>query len=571
MGKFDDFYREFEENNPDYKEFEDIYSDSRARDAAERYSRQTYPQPPSGGRERRPADTRDAYRGTQRGYGAYDRGGHGVRPDARNSADGYRTAPRNRAPYSGSFDRPGSGAPRPAPVRKKLLRTRRARRMMIVSVIALGFIVLLSGIVAIAVSSSGPAGVTSLTTSEIGAHQIALTWKEVSGADGYRVKMAVGDSKDYQDFQTVTGAENTAVTVSELDQASLYSFSVTSYKGDKENGHPAELTAVRTLPDTPAITNSYSAKTGTIHVDWTPNDKATGYVVEYKKDGGSYSPDTSLTVSDPSQCRADITDLDVSATYTVRVYAYVSADKQLNSTPSAETAVTVTAEDTDVIPKAMELQLSEGVDPDKPMIARTFDDGPAMNGDSSERILDVLEQYNAKATFFMVGYYASRDPDNIKRKQSLGMELGNHTWDHTHYGDTVTADDIRRASSEIYDICGQYPTAFRSPGGMTTQTILNECETEGMSAYYWSIDTKDWDTRNADSVYHEVMDHVQDGDIILMHEIYGSTADAVERMVPELLAQGYQLVTCHDLIKCKTGSDPVPGTQYVDADRTLAP
>ena len=124
-------------------------------------------------------------------------------------------------------------------------------------------------------------------------------------------------------------------------------------------------------------------------------------------------------------------------------------------------------------------------------------------------------------------------------------------------------------SNGIYEACGQFPTAFRSPGGMTTDVITNECAADGMPIYYWSIDTQDWSSRDADAVYHAVMDNVKDGDIILMHEIYGSTADAVEKMVPELIKQGYQLVTCHDLIALKGGTDPVPGIQYVDAFRTF--
>ena len=86
-----------------------------------------------------------------------------------------------------------------------------------------------------------------------------------------------------------------------------------------------------------------------------------------------------------------------------------------------------------------------------------------------------------------------------------------------------------------------------------------------MALYYWSVDTEDWKSRNADKVYNAVMKNVKDGDIILMHEIYSSTADAVERMVPELIKKGYQLVTCEELIQAKTGAKPKSGEQYVDA------
>ena len=85
-----------------------------------------------------------------------------------------------------------------------------------------------------------------------------------------------------------------------------------------------------------------------------------------------------------------------------------------------------------------------------------------------------------------------------------------------------------------------------------------------MALYYWSLDTQDWKSRDAQKVYSAVMDNVKDGDIILMHEIYPTTADAFEKMVPELIEQGYQFVTCEQLVKAKTGSEPEPGTQYVN-------
>ena len=85
-----------------------------------------------------------------------------------------------------------------------------------------------------------------------------------------------------------------------------------------------------------------------------------------------------------------------------------------------------------------------------------------------------------------------------------------------------------------------------------------------MPLYYWSLDTEDWKYRDANKVYNAVMKNVGDGDIILMHEIYSSTADAVERMVPELIKKGYQLVTCDELVAAKSGKNPVAGTQYVD-------
>ena len=203
------------------------------------------------------------------------------------------------------------------------------------------------------------------------------------------------------------------------------------------------------------------------------------------------------------------------------------------------------------------------VDGDIPMIALTFDDGPGYN-DASDKILDILEKYGVRATFFMIGKNAADNPDNIKRKLQLGCELGNHTYDHNHYGSLVTRDDIKKCSEAIKKITGEYPTAFRSTGGNTTDLILDECKAEGMALYYWSLDTEDWHLRDAGKIYDTVISNVKDGDIILMHDIYDSTANAVNLIIPKLLDEGYQFVSVSELVRYKSGKLPEAGKQYVN-------
>lgn len=471
----------------------------------------------------------------------------------------------NRRPVRDGRAPSGSGG-RSRPVPRKRRRSRLFRRTMIVLSFA-GILMLLIGIIAIAVSAAGVGQPSDLSAAEVAADQVILNWGRANHATGYRVMMAK-DSEELAEVQTIDDPETLTAAVSGLDQATAYSFGVIALR-DKKESKPALLKNISTLPETPGITNSFSAKKGSLHLDWTENEKADGYLVEYKKEGGEYSADTTLTISDPAECRADIADLEAEATYIARVSSYVMKDAQLNSAPSDEVSVKVAAEDTEVLPKAKQQKADPALDPDKPMIALTFDDGPAVEKDCGDRILDTLEQYNAKATFFMLGCNAGEAPDNLKRKVRLKMEIGNHTWNHTHYGGEVSAEDIRMGSNGIYDVCGEFPTCFRSPGGMTTDTILNECAAEGMAAYYWTIDTQDWSSRDAEAVYHSVVDNVKDGDIILMHEIYDSTADAVAKMVPELIDKGFQLVTCHDLITLKGGAEPVPGKEYVDAFREM--
>lgn len=539
-----------------FSEYEEIYSDSNKKNVrfsaandSDEYDLNDF----SSGRSQR-----------NREYYDYDREDFDRNRRALNEIN--RRAVRSKNVYGGSArtqNRRNPSGQRPYKLRRK------TRRTLILTVGIIFLLAILTGIVAIAVSAGGVGKVESLQVSELTANQAVLSWEKVNHADGYRVLMAQGDSQDYQEYLRIDDPDTCTATVSGLDQAVSYSFCVTAFRGEKE-GEQTTLNSVWTLPEAPEITNIYSAKKGEIHLDWSANDKANGYVVEYKKDGGEYGSDTTLTVSDPTECRADITDLETGATYYVRVAAYLSGEEQLTGERSAEQSVQVVAEDTPVTPKAPKQTVDSAIDPDKPMIALTFDDGP-LDGGSGEKILDVLEQYNARATFFMVGCNVTDHADNLKRKVRLKMELGNHTWNHAHYGNEVTPDDISMASNTIYDVCGQYPTCFRSPGGMTTDAILNECAAEGMSAYYWSIDTEDWNSKDSDAVYHAVVDYVQDGDIVLMHEIYDSTADAVEKMVPELIDRGFQLVTCHDLMTIKGGSEPVPGKQYRNAFEELAP
>lgn len=201
------------------------------------------------------------------------------------------------------------------------------------------------------------------------------------------------------------------------------------------------------------------------------------------------------------------------------------------------------------------------IDPDKPMVAITYDDGPG--GSSEDRILNCLEYNNVVATFFYQGYRVAGNEEKIKRAQSIGCEIGHHTWNHpvlTSLNSSELSKQLNNTSNAIYNACGQYPTVFRPSYGITDSKIN---KMSGMPVIMWSIDTVDWESRNGNKVFSLVKKSGNlDGKIILMHSIHDSTADATEMMVPWLKEQGYQLVTVSELIKYKTGSEPVPGKTY---------
>lgn len=177
-------------------------------------------------------------------------------------------------------------------------------------------------------------------------------------------------------------------------------------------------------------------------------------------------------------------------------------------------------------------------------IALTFDDGPSS---FTNRLLDCLEQNNAKATFFMVGTEIVSFPDEVKRMKELGCELGNHTYDHTELT-TLSADEISseiaRVDEQLVNLTGQGASVVRPPYGSVNDTVKSAI---GTPMILWSIDTLDWKTLDVESTVEEVMNNVKDGSVILMHDIYSTSVDAAEILIPQLIEDGYQLVTIHEL------------------------
>jgi len=197
-----------------------------------------------------------------------------------------------------------------------------------------------------------------------------------------------------------------------------------------------------------------------------------------------------------------------------------------------------------------------------PMVALTFDDGPSQH---TESILDVLEQYNAKATFFVLGYRTRRNSSTIIRAADLGSEIASHTWTHenlTHLSPAQLVETIQSTSQLIYDITGSPPPSFyRPPFGATNNTVRYVSAQLGYAITNWTLDTIDWRYRNPNTIYHRIMSEVEDGSIILLHDIHLSTAQAMEQVIPSLIAQGFELVTLSELM-CYFYGELTPGRIY---------
>lgn len=206
---------------------------------------------------------------------------------------------------------------------------------------------------------------------------------------------------------------------------------------------------------------------------------------------------------------------------------------------------------------------TDTIDPNKPMVALTFDDGPYSK--VTDRLLDLLDQYNAKATFFVVGNRVSSYADSVRRAVEAGHEIGIHTWEHAYLTGLDEAGIMRQidlTQEALQDAAGYTSAVIRPPGGKFNDFVSEVGAKHGYYFANWSVDTEDWKSRNADSVYQQAMSQVRNGSIILCHDLYPTTADAMERVIPELIEQGYQLVTVSELLSLREGGI-VPGQLYL--------
>ena len=190
------------------------------------------------------------------------------------------------------------------------------------------------------------------------------------------------------------------------------------------------------------------------------------------------------------------------------------------------------------------------VDPNRPLLALTFDDGPYWPVDSI--IYETLSTYDCRATFFFVGdRIGSKQLEDMKYGIALGNEYGSHTENHQDlrkYSSTEALSYVTEVSDYVYDHIGYEMKTYRPPYGFRNYEME---EITDMRAILWNIDSKDWSNRDEEITYQNVMNGVRDGGIVLMHSLYPSSAAAVQRLVPDLLDKGYQLVTISELLEYK--------------------
>lgn len=193
-------------------------------------------------------------------------------------------------------------------------------------------------------------------------------------------------------------------------------------------------------------------------------------------------------------------------------------------------------------------EINKIIDPNKKTIALTFDDGPSKY---TKQIVELLNKYNANATFFILGNKVETYNETLKYLLNNGNEIGNHSYNHkwlTHVTTEELLNQINTTQNIIKEKLNYTPTLFRPTYGSVNKNIK---ENINLDIILWNVDTLDWKYKNSKKISENVLKKIKDGDIILMHDTYEYTYNALKLMLPKLKEQGYQLVTVSELKETK--------------------
>ncbi|MDH4618565.1 polysaccharide deacetylase family protein [Brevibacillus sp. AY1] len=189
------------------------------------------------------------------------------------------------------------------------------------------------------------------------------------------------------------------------------------------------------------------------------------------------------------------------------------------------------------------------------VIALTFDDGPDPR--YTTQIAELLKEYNAKATFFVVGSRVKAHPQVVRLLMEQQHELANHTYTHPDVRRISPAnlrEEVLATQEEIYKHTGLRPHLFRPPGGVYNESLVHVAKDAGFLVVMWSWhqDTRDWSDPGVKKITNKVLNNARNGDIVLFHDYGGNrkqTVDALREIMPELQKRGYQFVTVSELMK----------------------
>ncbi len=203
------------------------------------------------------------------------------------------------------------------------------------------------------------------------------------------------------------------------------------------------------------------------------------------------------------------------------------------------------------------------VDTQEKQVAISFD--AAWGADKTQEIIDILKEYDASATFFLVGFWIDKYPEMVKAIDEAGLEIGTHSNTHpdmVKLDKTTIKNELTTSMEKITEITGKEVKVFRPPYGSYNNDLLNVCSSLGLSAVQWDVDTLDWKGLSASEVTSRVMNHVQNGSIILMHNNADHVTDSLRLTLDWLTMKGYKVTSVGELIYSENFTIDSNGVQH---------
>ena len=222
----------------------------------------------------------------------------------------------------------------------------------------------------------------------------------------------------------------------------------------------------------------------------------------------------------------------------------------ITAAAAATAAVIITAAVTSVGTKAEQRKLPiYRVERADNKIAVTFD--VAWENSNTDDLLDILNEYDAKATFFITGDWCDRYPDDVKKFADAGHEIENHSDQHPHVEGINVNDlinDTRECSRKIKMITGKEPVLYRAPYGEYDDSLLTTLEGMGLKTIQWDVDSVDWNKPTAEQITKKVLENTKSGSILLFHNDLQNTTEAMPNILKGLKEKGFEFVTVDELI-----------------------
>ncbi|MBE7018216.1 MAG: deacetylase [Ruminococcaceae bacterium] len=186
---------------------------------------------------------------------------------------------------------------------------------------------------------------------------------------------------------------------------------------------------------------------------------------------------------------------------------------------------------------------------DDKAVSLTFD--AAWGNEDTQQLIDILEKYKVKATFFVVGQWVDKYPESVKALHDAGHEVMTHSDDHAHFNSLSTeqiASNINRSCDKIEAVTGVRPTLFRCPYGEYNDNVITSINSMGIHTIQWDVDSLDWRDLSAGEITERVTGKVQSGSIVLFHNAAKHTPEALPGIIEKLLGDGYKIVPVSEIL-----------------------